>query len=157
MKSFRLTIVAVEQQPVRSITYSEYVSVNSVTQNATHIFFLRSNIVMCDMFGCKVQLKGDDTRWRTGGEVNGKLANGVCSQYPSHYLGTCCVQHYYRWCAHLSCQQSTELTPSPADLNGIVRFAERRNVGSARVPSHFKRGLPYFSTLSHKRHDLKIY
>jgi len=26
---------------------------------------------------------------------------------------------------------------SPADLNGFVRFAERRNIVSARVPSHF--------------------
>ena len=37
-------------------------------------------------------------------EVKGKLANGVGSQYPSHYLGTWCIQHYYRWCAHLGCQ-----------------------------------------------------
>jgi hypothetical protein len=51
-----------------------------------------------------VQLKRDGIRWRTGGEVKGKLANGVCSQYPSHYLGTWCIQHYYRWCTHLSCQ-----------------------------------------------------
>jgi len=71
-----------------------------------------------------------------GGEVKGKLANAVGSQYPSHYLGTWCIQHYYRWCAHLGYQQSTELTP-PADLNGLVRFAERRNLISARVPSHF--------------------
>ena len=33
-------------------------------------------------------------------------------------------------------------TDSPADLNGLVRFAERRNLVSARVPSHFKRSLP---------------
>jgi hypothetical protein len=32
-------------------------------------------------------------------------------------------------------------TDAPADLNGHVRFAERRNMDSARVPSHFKRGL----------------
>ena len=44
--------------------------------------------------------------------MKGKLANGVGSQYPSHYLGTWCIQHYYRWCAHLGCQQSTELTPT---------------------------------------------
>jgi len=37
--------------------------------------------------------------------------------------------------AHLGCQQPL------ADLNGLVRFAERRNVVSARVPSHFKRSL----------------
>jgi len=30
----------------------------------------------------------------------------------------------------------------PADLNGLVRFAERRNLISARVPSHSKRSLP---------------
>jgi hypothetical protein len=29
----------------------------------------------------RVQLKCDGTRWRTGGEVKTKLANGVCSQY----------------------------------------------------------------------------
>jgi hypothetical protein len=75
-----------------------------------------------------------------GGEVKWTLANGVGSQYSSHYLGTWCIQHYYRWCAHLGCQQSTELTP-PADLNGLVRFAEGGNLVSARVPSHFKRSL----------------
>ena len=29
----------------------------------------------------RVRLKSDGTRWRTGGEVKGKLANGVSSQY----------------------------------------------------------------------------
>jgi hypothetical protein len=33
-------------------------------------------------------------------------------------------------------------TDAPADLNGLVRFAERRNLVSARVPPHFKRSLP---------------
>jgi len=28
-------------------------------------------------------------------------------------------------------------TETPADLNGLARFAERRNLVSARVPSHF--------------------
>ena len=40
----------------------------------------------------RLQLKCDGTRWRTGGELKGKLANGVGSQYPSHYLGTWCIQ-----------------------------------------------------------------
>jgi len=35
---------------------------------------------------------------------------------------------------------SAEPTP-PAVLNGLVRFAERWNLVSARVPSHFKRSL----------------
>jgi hypothetical protein len=35
----------------------------------------------------RVQLKCDGTRWRTGRELRGKLADGVGSQYCSHYLG----------------------------------------------------------------------
>jgi hypothetical protein len=30
------------------------------------------------------------------GEVKGKLANGMSSQYSLNYLGTWCIQHYYR-------------------------------------------------------------
>ena len=33
-------------------------------------------------------------------------------------------------------------TDTPADLNGLVRFAERRNLVFLRVPAHFKRSLP---------------
>jgi len=36
-------------------------------------------------------------------------------------------------------------TDTPADLNGLVRLAERRNQVSARVPSHFKRSLLHSS------------
>ena len=54
----------------------------------------------------RLQLKCDGTRWRTGGEVKWKLANEVCSQYSSHYLGTWFTQHYYRWFAHLGCSSS---------------------------------------------------
>jgi len=56
------------------------------------------------------------TRWRRAGEVKGKLANGVGSQYPSHYLGTWCIQHYYRWCAHLGCASSLLNWRLPADF-----------------------------------------
>jgi len=31
---------------------------------------------------------------------------------------------------------------APADLNGLARLAEGRNLVSAGVPSHFKRSLP---------------
>jgi len=55
-------------------------------------------------FYSRVELKCVGTWWRMGGEVKGKLVNGVGSQYSSHYLGTWCIQHYYCWCAHLSCQ-----------------------------------------------------
>jgi len=97
---------------------------------------LFENRVLRKIFG-KVQLKYDGTRWRTGGKLKGKLANGVGSQYPSHYHGTWCIQYYYSW------WRTPRLpvvvwTDAPADLNGLVRFAERRNLVSARVPSHFK-------------------
>jgi hypothetical protein len=39
---------------------------------------------------------------------------------------------------------AVDWTDAPADLNGLVRFAERRNLVSARVPSHFKRSLPSY-------------
>jgi len=35
-----------------------------------------------------------------------------------------------------------DYTDAPADLNGLVLFAERRSLVAARVPSHFKRSLP---------------
>jgi len=71
-----------------------------------------------------LQLKRDGTRWRTGEEVKRKLANGVGSQYPSHCLGTWCIQHYYRWCAHLG-WPVVDWTDIPTDLNGLVRFARK--------------------------------
>ena len=44
----------------------------------------------------RLQLKYDGTLGHTGREVKRKLANGVGSQYSSHYLGTWCIQHYYQ-------------------------------------------------------------
>ena len=38
------------------------------------------------------------------GDARDEAETGVGSQYPSRYLGTRCIQHYYRWCAHLGCQ-----------------------------------------------------
>jgi hypothetical protein len=36
---------------------------------------------------------------------------------------------------------AVDWTDAPVDLNGLVRFGERRNLVSARVPSRFKRSL----------------
>ena len=44
--------------------------------------------------------------------------------------------------AHTSAASSRLNRRPPADLNGLVRFAERRNLVSARVPSHFNWPLP---------------
>jgi len=43
--------------------------------------------------------------------------------------------------AHTSAASSQLNWRPPDDLNGLVRFAERRNLVSARVPSHFKGSL----------------
>ena len=43
--------------------------------------------------------------------------------------------------AHTSAASSRLNRRPPADLNGLIRFAERRNLVSARVPSRFKRSL----------------
>ena len=45
--------------------------------------------------------------------------------------------------AHTSAASSRLNWRPPADLNRLVRFAERRNLVSARVPSHFKLSLPF--------------
>jgi len=37
---------------------------------------------------------------------------------------------------------AVDWTETPADLNGLVRFAERPNLVSARVPSRFEQALP---------------
>ena len=95
----------------------------------------------------RVQLKCDGTRWRTGGEVKGKLKNGVGSQYSSHYLGTWCIQHYYRWCTQLGCQQSTELTPPPIWMDSSV--SPKDEIWFLRVCHHISTGL-YLSAPSAK-------
>ena len=77
----------------------------------------------------RVHLKCDGTRWRTGVKWRGKLANAVGNQYPSHYLGTRCIQHYYRWCPHSSATSSRLNWRPPADLNGLVRFARKTKSG----------------------------
>ena len=63
------------------------------------------------------------------GKWRGKLANGVGSQYPSHYLGTRCIQHYYR-CWRTPRLPAVDWTDAPrADLNGLVLFARKTKSG----------------------------
>jgi len=77
--------------------------------------------------------------WRPPADLNG-LANAVGSQYPSHYLETWCIQHYYRWCAHLGCQQSTELTP-PDRFKWTRPFRTKDKIWFLRVCHHISTGL----------------
>jgi hypothetical protein len=103
----------------------------------------------------RLQLKCDGTRWRTGGEVKGKLANGVGRlpfTLPRNlvYLALLPLMRAPRF-------PVVDWTDAPADLNGLVHFAERWNLVSARVPSHFKHSLvPYRGPESHYQCSMKF-
>ena len=115
--------------------------------NPLHACLVWSNTTLkatCGHNWCTVQLKRDGTRWRTGREEKGKLANGVgsqmiCGQYPS-------LPRNLVYPPLLPLMRTPRLpvvdwTGTPAGLNGLVRFAERQILVSAHVPSRFKRGL----------------
>jgi len=68
--------------------------------------------------------------------MKGKLANGKGSQYPSHYLGNMVYPALLPLMRTLRLLV-VDLTDIPADLNGLVLSAERRNLVFACVPSHF--------------------
>ena len=80
------------------------------------------------------------TRWRTGGEVKGKLVNGVGSQY-SNATSERGLSSITQADAHTSAASSRLNWRPPPDLNGLVRFGERRNLVSARVPSRSARAI----------------
>ena len=46
-------------------------------------------------------------------------------------------------------------TDATADLNGLVRFAERRNLVSARVPSHFQLASTLFRFTAHWQREFQ--
>ena len=73
----------------------------------------------------RLQLQCDGKLRRPGGEVKGKLANAVGNQYSSHYLGTRCIQHYYRWCR-------TPLLPA-------VDWTDAQPTGRFKWPRLFRR------------------
>jgi len=82
---------------------------------------------------CRAEMEWDGTRKRTGGEVKGKKGNGRGSQQ------SCTVSDTV-YPALLSLMRTPRLpaadwTDTPADINGLVRFAEKPNLVSARVPS----------------------
>ena len=89
----------------------------------------------------RVQLKCYGTPWRTGGEVKRKLANGVGSQYPSHYLGTWCIQHYYRWCRtpRLPAVDWTDAPPLPHRFKWTCPFRRKTKFGFCACAITFRK------------------
>ena len=83
------------------ITLCIGLAVSLIHEVITADVFAAVQVIMPDgvqfvVAGGRLQLKCDGIRCRTGGDVKGKLANGVGNQYRSHYHGTWCMQHYYR-------------------------------------------------------------
>jgi len=80
IKFIKLFIWSITTIPFIAMLFAIYLFLNS-------IFFtlLDSNTILTspppNLLVCIVRLKPDSTRWRMGGEVKGKLANGVGSQY----------------------------------------------------------------------------
>ena len=77
------------------------------------------------------------TRWRTGGEVKRKQANGVCSQYNSTLPRNVVCPALLPLLLPIRILRLpvVDWTDTPTDLNGLVRFGERRILVSAGVPS----------------------
>ena len=81
----------------------------------------------------RVQLKCDGTRWGSEGETGEWIVYPVPFTLPRNMM----------YPALLPLMRTPRLpvvdwTDAPAHLNGLVCFAERRNMVSACVPSHFK-------------------
>ena len=84
----------------------------------------------------------DGTGWRTGGVVKGIHASWVGSQYPSHYLGTWCIQHYYRWCAHLG-WPVVDWTDAPCRFKWTRPFRPKDEIRFVCVCHHISNDLWY--------------
>ena len=76
-------------------------------------------------FGVIARSEPDGTRWRTGGEVKGKDANGVGSQQLRTGRRSAVYTIAVRWSALLECQQSTELTPPPIQMDSSVSLKDQ--------------------------------
>jgi len=95
----------------------------------------------------RLQLKCDAKRWRREGKWRGNCrmewVAGTLHTTSEHGVSSITTAY-----AHTSAASSRLNWRPKADLNGLVRFAERRNLVSARVPSHFMWPLPKLLNIS---------
>ena len=108
-------------------------------------FYLERKFISCAtvfsiLFVCRARSEPGGTRWRTGGEVKGKLANGVGSQCSpaTSERGLSSITQAEARTPRLP---AVDWTGAPTDLNGLVFFGERRTLVSARVPSRSARAI----------------
>ena len=78
-------------------------------------------------------MESDGTRKRTGGEVKGKKANRGSSQQSCTVSDT--VYPALLPLIRTPRLPAADWTDTPADINGLIRFAGKPNLVSARVPS----------------------
>ena len=92
---------------------------------------------------CRARSEPGGTRWRTGGEVKRKQANGVGSQYNSTLPRNvvCPVLLPLLLLIRTPRLPVVDWTDAPTDLNGLVPFGEWRNLVSAHVPSRSARAI----------------
>jgi len=101
--------------------------------SALLLYWGPKHVVSC----VRVQLKYDGARW----SIRGKWRRIWRIEWVASTLHTT-SEHGVSSITTADAHTSAELT-STADLNGLVRLAERRNLVSARVPSHFRRSLTH--------------
>jgi hypothetical protein len=85
-----------------------------------------------------------DSSWNVtahGDAREGKVTNGVGSQYSSYYLGTWCIQHYCRWWAHLGCASSRLNWRPPRRFKWTRPFRPKDEIWFLRVCHHISTGL----------------
>jgi len=106
----------------------------------SHVSLLDEKPAINRLSDCRLKLKCDGTWWRTGGEWRGnwKMEWVASTLHTTSEHGVSSITTADAHTSAASCRLNWR---PPADLNGLVRFAERRDLVSARVPSHFKRSL----------------
>jgi len=96
------------------------------------------------LFYIRVETESDGTRKRTGGEVKGKKTNGGGSQQSCPVSDT--VYPALLPLMRILRLLAADWSDTPADKNGLVHFAERPNLVSARVPPHSVFTIPTLCT-----------
>ena len=99
--------------------------------------------------GGRARSEPGGTRWRTGGEVKGKQANGLGSQYNSTLPRkvVCPALLPLLLLIRTPRLPVVDWTDAPTDLNGLVLFGERRILVSTRVPSRSARAILHIKNL----------
>ena len=109
--------------------------INYRTRTRTLCMHTTLYLYLCVQFlhpaSCLLELNRNETAHGDAmeGKWRGKMRMEWVASSLASFIGTWSIQHYY-W------------TDSPADLNGLVRFAERPILVSARVPSRSDSAIP---------------